>query len=293
MGRIIILVLALGLLTAAEEPAAGWRFPLNKAVWYRYELKQDVAWHSGGDDLAYASALTWTFALRATASDGPTATVNATILSVVASLDGPAAQVRVDSRDTDAASDPVYGHLMGLAGTTLVLTVHQPSGRVSAVAGGDELVKRINARHPPAVPGDPPPLDAAARRLYSSEALAAWWSDLLAQPATEPQTVPLAPPLSGALTRTWSGDRFTLALPAGVAELPVQLVDGPNPVAGTVKAVAGSGRLAMADGVVATVDGELAYTLSLTALTQAVEQQHRQRWTLKRFLPEPAADGKK
>lgn len=286
MSRVVWL-LALGVaLLAGEE--SGWRLPLNQAVFYQYHLAQTVTWRSSGDELTYRSGMTWVVALRAIASNGPLATVNATVISIEATLDGPAAQVRVDSRTDNAADDPLYGHLMGLVGVTLTLTVDQPSGRVSAVTGGEALIKNINARHPATVPGEPPPWDAAAQRLYSGPALAAWWSELLAQPATEPQAVALAPPLSGALRRTWTADRFTLALPEGVSELPVQLVSGVSPVTGTLTAVSGSGQLAMTQGLVTAAGGTLRYTLNLNALTQAVEQQHIQEWSLKRWAPDPS-----
>ena len=283
--RLVLLFVLLTSLFAAEPD--GWHFPVNKAIFYNYTLKQDVIWRSSGDDLGYTSTMTWTFALRATAVNGSQATVNALITHIVATLDGPAAEVRVDSRQADATSDPVYGHLVGLEGVTLTLTVDQPSGRVSAVSGGDEIVKRINARHPAAVPGDPPPFDAAAKRLYSSEALAVWWSEMLTQPASEPQAVPLAPPLTGTLRRTWTGSDFALGLSEGVSQLPVTLVDGVNAVTGTLSAVSGTGHLTMTDGVAVKATGEVRYTLNLTALTQAVEQQHHQQWTLERWTPTP------
>jgi hypothetical protein len=281
-----ILILCACVAVAAEEP--GWHFPLKQAVFYRYELTQTVSWRSSGDSLDYSSGMTWTFALRAIDTNGPTVHLNATIIRVQASLDGPAAEVRVDSRNPTAANDPVYGHLVGLAGITLMLTVDPLTGRVSAVSGGEEIIKQINARHPAAVPGDPPPLDATAKRLYSSEALAAWWSVILSQPTTAPEPLPLAPPLSGALTRTWNAGHFTVSLPEGVSSLPVTIVEGVNPVAGTLTAVTGAGDLVMADGLMAKSTGTLAYTLTLSALTQKVEQQHAQTWKLLRW--DPASD---
>ena len=286
VGTFALLALMLAALGAAESES-GWRFPLDKALFYRYQLSDEVSWRSSGDQLGYRSGMTWIFALKATASDGATATVQATIIRIQASLDGPAAEVRVDSNDAGSTSDPVYGPLIALAGSTLTLTVEQATGRVSAVSGGDEVIAQINKRHPASVPSDPPPLAAAARQLYSSEALAAWWTQVLAQPAKEIQPVPLAPPLSGNLQRTWSGDRYTLSLPESVHALAITLVEGTNAVNGSLTAVAGSGQVRMDQGVLAKAAGELTYALFLTALTQAVEQQHKQLWSLEPWAVVP------
>ena len=179
---------------------------------------------------------------------------------------------------------PIRAPSHGANVTDRVPTLHEDQSTL-------QVVPKPHVRRAPRLgrsPGDPPPFDAAAKHLYSSDALASWWSDLLTQPASESQAVALAPPLTGTLRRTWTGSDFALGLPEGVSQLPVHLVDGVNAVTGNLSSVSGTGHLSMSDGVVAKTTGEVRYTLNLTALTQAVEQQHHQQWTLERWTPTPA-----
>jgi hypothetical protein len=157
------------------------------------------------------------------------------------------------------------------------------NGAVSEVRGGDELVKRLNKRFPPAFPGDPPPLEAAGRAVYGNEALVRQWNQLLALPAGGVQVVPLGPPLDAALERTWKGPAYTLALPAARPRIEVQLLKDPTPVAGVLSDLAGTGQVSLLDGVPGRASGELGFTLTLSALTQPVVQRHKLTWTLARL----------
>lgn len=277
----------LALLFAAAPAAEGYAFAPKVARMYDYTLDQTVTWESADDRLEYRTAIRWRFALRGVAVDGATATVNATYLRVTATHTGPAADHAVDSARGEGPVDPVVGHLAAFDGITLGLTIDQPSGRVTAVSGGEAIIAAIRAKHPAAMPGDPPPLDAAARALYAPEALAAWWSQILTLPSAEPQTVPLTAPLAGNLVRTWSGTGYTLGLPAGTSELPLTLLGEPTPVTGMLREVTGGGSATLAEGMPGAADGRLSFTLALTALTQPVTQRHALTWRLARVAPTP------
>ena len=282
--RALVLILAL----IAAHAADGYAFPPGKARVYEYSLDQSVAWESANDRLAYRTRITWSFALRAVAVAGSVATVNATYLRVDATHQGPGSDHAVSSSRAGGPVDPVLGHLAAFEGITLGLTIDQATGRVSAVTGGERIIAAIDAKHPAAMPGDPPLLGAAARALYAPEALAAWWSQLLALPSAEPQSVPLSAPLAGTLVRTWTGSDYVLALPSGQSELPLTLLGEPTPVSGVLREVAGKGSATPADGMPGSASGSLAFTLGLTALTQPVVQRHTMGWTQKPVVAPPA-----
>lgn len=281
----VLLPLLIAAVHAADNAADSYAFAPGAVRSYDYTLEQTVAWESAGDRLAYRTAILWRFALRTVAVAGPVATVNATYLRVTATHQGPAAEHTVDSAVPGGAVDPVLGHLAAFEGVTLGLTIDQATGRVTAVTGGDAIIAAIDARHPAAMPGDRPPLAEAARTLYAPEALAAWWSQLLALPSAEPQPVPLAPPLAGNLLRTWTGTDYTLALPEGLTELPLALLGEPTPIAGVLREVVGGGSVTRLDGMPGSAGGTLAFTLGLTALTQPVVQRHALTWRLQPTAP--------
>jgi len=276
------------LLVAALHAADGYAFKPGTARSYDYTFEQRVAWESANDRLEYRTRILWRFALRTVAVSDASATVNATYLRVTATHQGPAAEHAVDSALAAGPVDPVLGHLAAFEGVTLGLTIDQPTGRVTAVTGGEALIAAIDAKHPAAMPGDPPPLGAAARALYAPEALAAWWSQLLALPSAEPQSVPLAAPLVGNLTRTWTGTDYRLSLPEGQGELQLRLLGEPTPVTGVLREVVGTGSATLAEGMPGTASGSLAFTLGLTAMSQAVVQRHALSWRLQPSTP-PAA----
>jgi len=307
-GRRAALLIALfaALATAGEPVVAplaitGYSFVPGKAVACTYDVKQEVEWSSAGDRLAYTSTLLWTFILRArdTAADavavpGGAVVVDCTYVRVRATHQGPGSNRLVDSRPgvgddrAQGDSDALLGHLLVFPGITLGLTVDPATGVVSAVSGGDELIARINRRFPAAGdPGAVPPLDAAARVRYSGPALAAWWSQVLALPSPTPQVVPLTAPLSGALERRWTGNRYTLGLPAGAKAIPAQLaVDAAAVVQAELIDASGAGGLRLDAGMPAEADGTLAFTLRLVAATQGVEQKHRLTWKMRRVTAE-------
>jgi hypothetical protein len=280
--RWLLGVWLLGVLGAADAPAAaGYAFPRDQPLWYRYGLVQETSWDSAGDHLAYTSAVRWVFALRAIETTPATATLRATIIRVEASLAGPGAETHVDSRDAVAADgpDPIFGHLVALAGTTVTLTLDQASGRVTAASGGAALITQLERKYPGAAPGEPGPISAAARALYDDAHLATWWTQLFALPAAGAIETPGA---TFALPRTWSDLAWTATQPTG--EAPTLLLAGdPNPVSATLHDLTGSGTVAIVDGVPANGGGEVTFTLAITALTQSVQQKHHLRWTLERL----------
>lgn len=271
----------------ATPAASGYAFTPKASQLYVYSLKHTVAWESAGDRLSYTSTLTWKFALTVAEVTEERALLDATILRVQASLDGGGSHRQVDSGATDGndgGDDPLLGHLLALNGTILRLTVVPATGRVSEVGGGDAIIARINKRVPALTPGDTPPLDAASRVAYSSEALARLWSQLLARPSGTPTMVPLGPPLSGEIERTWQGDAFTVKLPAGTDRLQATLVGDPTPVAVVLSELTGAGSTSLAKGLPGAGKGELSYLVTFQALTQPGAQRHTLVWDLTPLL---------
>lgn len=298
------LCLTTGLALAAAED--GYQFTTTQNLAYLSTITQRVSWDSAGDRLEYTSSVSWKFVLLPVAVTPERAELAVTITRVTASHQGPGSARRVDSllpAEQDGHEDALLGHLLELKGATLTVIVDPRTGAVAEVRGGDELVKRVNHRFPAAFPGDPPPLEGAAKAAFGSAALARQWSQLLALPSAEPQRVPLAQPLAGELERRWTGSAFTLALPMGIDHLDGELLKDPTPVTARLSELAGSGRVEPKQGVPNTTAGDLRFTLTLNALTQPVVQRHQLTWSLTRVgsgsgepaptpAPAPAPPGK-
>lgn len=305
MGRALLLILALSgsLAWNAEVPPApsapgptakapstttplaaeSYHFTVDARRLYAYSLKQTVGWNSAGDQLTYTSTLTWKFLLTVVEATPERAVLEATILRVQATHDGPGSRRVIDSNvkdDLDGRDDPLLGHLLALNGSVLTVVLAPATGVVSEVRGGEAIIARINKRMPAAIPGDPPPLDAAARAAFSSEALGRIWNQLLALPTTQPTRVPLGPPLGGEIERQWQGSAFTLRLPAGGERLAAQLVGDPTPVAAVLSELTGHGSSSVENGLPGAGKGELSFLLTFQALTQPVVQHHGLQWEL-------------
>ncbi len=277
--------------TPAPTPAAtaqpGYSFTVGANRIYAYSLKQSVAWNSAGDDLTYTSTLTWKFLLTVAESTPERAVLNATILRVQATHEGPGSKRLVDSSakiGDDGSDDALLGHLLALNGAVLTVIVAPTTGNVSEVRGGEAIIARINKRAPSATPGDPPPLDAAAKAAFSSEALSRIWSQLLTLPSATPVRVPLGPPLNGEIERTWQGPTYALRLPAGADRLSATLVGDPTPVSAVLSELTGSGGTSIAEGLPGAGKGELTLALTFLALTQPVLQRHTLAWELTPLL---------
>lgn len=267
----------------AATPNAGYAFTPGASQLYVYSVKQQVAWESAGDRLSYTSTLTWKFALTVADVSDERAVLDATILRVQATHEGPGSRRQVDSGATggnDGGDDPLLGHLLALNGSILRVTVAPATGQVSAVTGGEAIIARINKRAPALTPGDAPPLDTAARAAFSSEALTRIWNQLLARPSTSPSRLPLGPPLGGEVERTWQGDAYTVALPAGTDRLDATLVGDPTPVAVVLSELKGGGSTSLAKGLPGAGKGGMSYLLTFQALTQPVVQRHTLDWEL-------------
>ncbi len=267
---------------APAGTASGYRFTAKASQLYVYSTKQTVVWESAGDRLTYTSTLTWKFALTVAEATPERALLDATILRVQATHDGPGSRRRVDSgaKDgEDGSSDAMLGHLLAVNGAILRLTVAPATGLVSAVDGGEAIIARINKRAPAQAPGDAPPLDAAARAAFSSEALTRTWNQLFALPSTTPTRLPLGAPLNGTVERTWTGTSYTVKLPDS-GRLTATLVSDPNPVTAVLFDLTGAGSTSLADGMPGAAKGDLSFALTLQALTQPVVQRHTVSWEL-------------
>lgn len=274
--------------TPATAPQPGYTFTVGANGYYAYSLKQTVGWDSAGDQLTYVSTLTWKFLLTVAEATPERAVLNATILRVQATHDGPGSRRVVDSGAKDGADggdDPLLGHLLALNGAVLSVVVAPASGQVSEVRGGDAIIARLNKRAPATTPGDAPPLEAAARAAFSSEALSRLWSQLLALPSATPVRVPLGPPLNGEIERVWEGATYTLRLPAGDERLRVTLVGDPTPVSAVLSGLTGKGGTSVTNGLPGAGKGELVFLLDFQALTQPVQQRHTLVWDLTPITP--------
>lgn len=273
MRRPAVLLLLLAALAAAAEYD-----PRPDALrLYSWGTTQTAQWRSAGDDLRYETAIAWDLALRCAAVDGPRATLNATFVAVRATHRGPGTDIALDSATGAGTDDPLLGHLVALVGATIALDVERATGRVLAARGGDAVIAAINRRAPPAVVGDPPPLDAQARAAFGAEALARQWSQILALPAAAPEE-PLPPPFTGgSMRRAWDGLAWTVSAPAAPA---FELSRDPQPVRGTLRELRGGGRIALDAGLPAVAEGRLEFVLAIEALTQPVETRNVVEWSL-------------
>jgi hypothetical protein len=282
--RVLVTLLVATSATAADPAAGGWTFKPGEGHLYRYELKQETAFESAGDKLGYVTTMAWRLALAARPeSIADRVRLGVTVLAVKATLEGPGSRHEVDTdHPTSAAErDPVFGALFALAGAGLVVTVDPRTGQVATVEGGEKIAADIAKREPsPLGPGEPSPLEAQARAAYSPESLSRIWSQLLAVPGGADQQVPLGAPIAGSIVRHWTGTQYTLALPAGVDHLDVALGREPLAVAGKLTDLAGSGAVTPHNGVPNAANGALAFTLTLTALTQPVTERQSLSWTL-------------
>ena len=180
-----------------------------------------------------------------------------------------------------ATADPLLGHLKALDGVTLTFAISLATGSTT-VTGGAVIANNIAKRAPNLIdPQAPSPLAAQALTLYSDANLSRTWSQLLARPSAEPQSVPLGDPLTGTLLRAWKGDAYTLA---GEVTGTALLAREPAAVTAQVTNVSGSGKTALGpDGWPGIASGTLSFTLSLDAVTQPVVQQHVVSWQLARL----------
>jgi len=282
-------VLVAGASTASAADDA-WRFVPGEPHVYLYSVQDQTSFESAGDKLSYTSSFSWKLVLaRHDVPDvGGKITLGVSILRITASLDGPASHhaIDTDAPSSEARHDPLFGHLFDLNGAGFVLLLDPQTGVVSSVSGGEQVAARISKSEPSAFSADEAsPLEAAAKAAYSSQALSAVYSQLMALPVGGSQEVPLTPPLHGALIRTWDGGQYALALPHGTTSLPITLGSGPLAVTGAISEVVGQGSVAPHRGVPGTADGHLAFTLTLTALTQPVIEHQVLTWTMHEIQP--------
>jgi hypothetical protein len=273
MSRLFLLFLATALTALEYAPT------VDQLRLYRWTTTLSTQWASAGDTLRYDTEIVWDLALRCAASEGQNLTLNLTYVQVRATVRGPGTAITVDSTTGAGGDDPVLGHLLALAGKTLVLTVDRSSGAVSAVGGAEALIAAINQRAPAAVPGDPAPLDAQGRAIYGPEALALQWSQNLALPG-QSGVVPLPAPFTGGtMTRSWNGDAWTAAIDA-TAPPTLELSKDPAPVRGAITALSGGGSVVLQGGMPAQISGKLEITLAMDVLTQPVETKNAVSWSL-------------
>jgi hypothetical protein len=266
---------------AAAEEGAGYRFVPGVPVALAYEMRQEVDWSSGGDRLAYATEQAWQCFLTATAVAPERVDLQLTVTRVVAKHQG-AGRTQVFDSSAGEAGEPPLGHLGALVGTPIDLVVDPRSGRVLSARGGDALVERIDRLAPSKEPGEPGPLRAAAQAAFSDAAISRIAESWLRLPGSATEAYPLLPPLSGSAVRTWSGNTYSVALPAGATAAPLVLGEGAAAVTGRLAALSGEGRVLPERGVPARAEGRWRFTLELAALTQPATAVHTLTW---RMLP--------
>jgi len=290
--RLLILAATLCACAGAASGADGasWRFVPGEPHVYLYSVQNQTSFESAGDKLSYTSSFSWKLVLARhdAPEDGGRITLGVSILRITASLDGPASHhaIDTDAPSSEARHDPLFGHLFDLNGAGFVLRLDPLTGAVSSVTGGEQVAARIATSEPSAFADDEAsPLEAAAKAAYSSQALSAVFSQMMALPVGGSQNVPLTAPLTGSLIRTWNGGQYSLALPAGISTLPITLGTGPLAVTGTLSEVAGQGNVAPHLGIPGTADGHLSFTLTLTALTQPVVEHQVLTWIMHEVQP--------
>lgn len=285
--RLVILLVCSGCWLSAAD----YSFKVGEIRRYLVETKQEVAWDSAGDHLAYTSSIATMQVWKCIANDGGIATLEATILRVIAKHQGPGSDHRFDSAlkmsSDPSVSDPLLGHLKALDGVTLTLRISQTTG-ATQVSGGERIAETIAKRAPNLMdPTSPSPLAAQAQQTYSDANLSRIWSQTLALPSGTPQPVPLGEPLTGTLMRAWKGTSYTLTGDIGGTAI---VAKEPTAVIAAISAVGGDGKLSLtADQWPGTVGGSLHFTLTMSALTQPVVQQHTVTWQLAQVAA-PAAE---
>lgn len=285
--RLVIVLMCSGCWLSAAE----YSFKVGEIRRYLVETKQEVAWDSAGDHLAFTSSIATMQVWKCIARDGGIATVEATILRVIAKHQGPGSVHSFDSAlkmsSDPSVSDPLLGHLKALDGVTLTLRISQTTG-ATQVSGGERIAETIAKRAPNLMdPTLPSPLAAQAQQTYSDANLSRIWSQTLALPSGAPQPVPLGEPLTGTLTRTWKGTSYSLTGDLGGT---VIMAKEPTAVTATISAVGGDGKTSLtADQWPGAVGGSLHFTLTMSALTQPVVQQHTVTWQLAQVAA-PAAE---
>lgn len=260
-----------------------YKFVEKRPSLFAYALKQTVQFVSAGDKLEYTTTMTWKFALVPIKVEENSAQLSITILRIHATHDGPGSRRQIDSSlpyEQDGHDDPLIGHLLAVAGTELQVTVNPQTGQVNNVTGGEAVIARINKLAPPLFPGEPGPLDAAAKKTFSDEALTRMWNHLMSLPQSKPHAVPFGPPLSGALERQWTDTTWKDGLPAGTTSLKVDLLQDPTPLSVTITNVQGEGKRTVVDGLPGPCTGKLAFDMLFQALTQPVVQRHTLTWEL-------------
>jgi hypothetical protein len=266
--------------SAAAAASGGYAFVPGQARLGRYDLRQETVLSTAGDRLTYVTTIGWRFVLLPLSISATRAALAVSVLHVDATLDGPATFDHIDSDSDDPAQgqDPVFGHLLALRGARLVLSVDPLTGVVDAVQGGDAIAAAVAKDAPSALgPGEPSPLEAAAKAAYSSDALARLWTAMLARPGQG--DYPLGPPLDGAARRSWSGADYTLAL-AGADHRDATLGQAPLAVQARLSALSGKGHQGLGPDLVGTAGGTMHALIAFDALTQGAGSDLTVGWSL-------------
>ena len=264
---------------APATAAEGYRFTAGEPILLRWRMEQETAWRSAGDRLDYATAQEWDLVL----TPGPAGRdgripVQLLVARIRASHRGPEGERRFDSRsEPGTRRDPLLGHLDLLCGTPVVWMVDPRTGAVASATGGAQILDRLREHVPAAIPGEPSPIEAAARQAFGDEALARLGDSLLRLPAAATESIRLGPPLSIEVARGWSGARWNVRQSATV---PMTLGSGPAAVAGAITGLSGSGEVQPRAGRPDRAHGEWRWTQHATALTQPFQAEVVLRWRL-------------
>jgi hypothetical protein len=282
---LIIFICAIAQLSAADNAAnnPGYQFQEKSHYLYLYSYSQNVRFKSAGDVLDYKTSLTWKFAVSPIMVQTDKTELAVTILRVQAQHQGPGSRRNVDSHlpaGENGADDPLIGHLIASAGAELQVTLIPNTGKVVSVTGGDAIVTRINKLVPPPFPGDPPPLEAAAKNAFSDAALTRMWQQIFSLPSAANETIAFNSPLNGSYERQWTGMSWKDALPVGTNAITATLLTDPTPLSVTINELTGQGTRDITDGVPGKANGTMSFKMQFQALTQPVVQEHIVQWEL-------------
>ena len=263
----------------ADEGAAGHQFRSGEIRRYLAETVQEVSWDSAGDTLTYTTTLSMELSCYVDRVDGNEVLLVWRVLDLRARHRGPDGEHFLDSASETGLDDPLLGDLMIYHLLPLKTRVDRRSGLVLEFAGHEALIERLNKRHPAANPMAAAPRQDAAQRSFDPLRMASLFNRYLVVPGTQ-SSFPLGQGLDMDIPLEWEDASFRFALPEDAEAPTIHLHHDPTPVQVRLSALEGKGQSVFSQGILEQVRGEIAMTLSGSALTQPVEQQHAIQWQM-------------
>lgn len=278
--------LLLLLLVMGASGTEGYRLQPGDAHLYAYHMEAKQELTSAGETIAYTTQRSWLVLLRCEAVTDHQATVVAQIYRIRARHRGPGIDIAVDDEpnDDETRPHPLLAGLLAPSRIPLTLTVDLTTGRVLEVSGHRAIQEAAQALFADGFTS--PALNPGIEESYGAEAWKRRWTEMLALPTNDDETIDLAPMAGGQVRRRWNGSDFTLDLPEKPPEVTIHAE--PKPVVLRLSELDGSGSITMRDGVLQERHTTLRYSVEGQAMTQAHRQQHTITWSLRRLAADDA-----